>query len=246
MKLKKGLGQHLLVSGGVLEKIAIEADPEGKEVVEIGGGTGNLTREILRRNPQSLTVLEIDREMVNALENIGDPRLRVLEADAKEFDLCTLGKDLVLCGNLPYKVWAGIVERVVLCHRCIESGVFMLQKETALKLAGKAKPGWIGIFFRTYFEVRYVMSVPARFFVPKPKVSSGVIKFINKHAEGIPQNLIRYKEFLLTVFRSPRKMLRTKVPEEALRKAKIEGTKRVEELSLEEIIRLYNVYWGSR
>ncbi len=245
MRLRKGLGQHLLVSEGVIERIADLLEPEGRYVVEIGGGTGNLTRGILERNPRSLTVIEIDPRMVETLKNIGDQRVRVLEADATAFDLCTLGESLILCGNLPYNVWAGIIERVVLCHRCVERGLFMIQKETALKLTGKAKPGWMGTFFRTYFEAEYIMSVPARFFVPRPKVSSGVVRFTRKHAEGVPSELKKYKEFLTSLFRSPRKMLRNKVPSELLAKAGIEGTKRAEELSLEEILRLYNVYGGS-
>ena len=245
MRLKKGLGQHLLISGGVVEKIVSELEPEGLDVVEIGGGTGYLTRELLKKGPRSLTVIEIDPRMAERLQTIGDPRLRVLEADATSFDLCTVGESLILCGNLPYNVWAGIIERVIICHPCVERGVFMLQKETALKLTGKEKPGWLGIFFRTYFDAVYLMSVPARFFVPKPKVSSGVVRFTKKHAEGVPSELKKYKEFLTSLFTSPRKMLRKKFPQELLAQAGIEGTRRAEELSLEEILRLYNVYGGA-
>jgi len=59
MKLKKSLGQHILVSPGVLERIAgcLEFGPDDV-VVEIGGGTGNLTRELLKRNMKKLIVIE--------------------------------------------------------------------------------------------------------------------------------------------------------------------------------------------
>ncbi len=242
MELKKRFGQHLLISKGVLKKIASELRAEGRHVVEIGGGTGNLTREILETNPEKLTVIEVDPEMVERLKGIGDPRLGIICEDATAFELCSLGENLLLCGNLPYNVWSGIIERVVFSHRCVEGGVFMLQKETALKLTGGERPGWIGAFFRTYFDAEYIMSVPARFFVPRPKVSSGVMRFSNKHAEGVPQDLSSYKRFLTKLFSSPRKMLRGKLPIEILREAGIEGTKRSEELSPEEILRLYNVY----
>ncbi len=246
MELRKSFGQHLLISKGVLKKIASELRAEGRHVVEIGGGTGNLTREILSTNPAKLTVLEVDPGMVERLKGIGDPRLEVIHADATTFELCSLGSRLLLCGNLPYNVWSGIIERVVFSQRCVEKGVFMLQKETALKLTGKERPGWLGIFFRTYFYAEYLMSVPARFFVPRPKVSSGVIRFYNKHAEGVPQDLSSYKKFLTHLFSSPRKMLRSKLPMEILREAGIEETKRSQELSLEEVLRLYNVYGEKR
>ncbi|WP_457601165.1 16S rRNA (adenine(1518)-N(6)/adenine(1519)-N(6))-dimethyltransferase RsmA [Hydrogenivirga sp.] len=243
-RLKKSYGQHLLVSRGVLEKVAQELKlSENDRVVEIGGGTGNLTRVLLERPIKELIVLELDTEMVEILKGLSNERLRVLQADASRFEFCSLGENLKVTGNLPYNVGSPIVENVVKNHRCIPLGVFMLQKEVALKLCGKGETGWLTVFVKTFYEVEYLMSVPPRFFVPPPKVDSGVIRLVRKEAP--PElDLRKFKRFLTSVFANRRKMLRKKLKEKVLEEAGIEPSLRVEQLSVEDFLRLYNVYEG--
>ena len=242
MRLKKSYGQHLLKSSGVLKKIAQALEIEGGDtVIEIGGGTGNLTRVLLEEPIGKLYVLELDEDMVTELKKIEDPRLEVINADASEFDFCTLGENLRLVGNLPYNVGSLIIENVVFHHGCVPAGVFMLQKEVALKLAGKGDISWLSVFLNTFYEVEYIMSVPPRFFVPTPKVDSGVIRIRRK--EELPQiDLERFKSFLTSLFSMRRKKLRKKLSEEILLKAGIDPNLRVEQLSLGDFLKLYNVY----
>jgi 16S rRNA (adenine1518-N6/adenine1519-N6)-dimethyltransferase len=244
VRLKKGLGQHLLLSEGVLEKLADLVDPgPGDTVVEIGPGTGNLTLKLLERKPKKLIALEKDPEMVKVLRKIENPALEVIEGDATRTDLCSFGQDLKVCGNLPYNVASLIIENVVFHHRCVREGVFMTQKEVALKLSGKERGSWLGAFLETFFEVTYLMSVPSRFFLPRPKVSSGVIKIKKKAtAEGGPSDLSKYKKFLLRLFSERKKMLRSKFGAEVLKKAGVDPSWRVHQLSPAQILRLYNVY----
>ena len=246
MGLKKSYGQHLLVSKGVLEKIADSLDIHEKDVVvEIGGGTGNLTKALLEHSLGKLYVLELDPEMVKNLRTIEDSRLEVIRADAGKFDLCSLGESLKVAGNLPYNVGSLIVENVVFHHRCIRLAVLMLQKEVALKLSGKGSASWLSVFLNTFYETEYLMSVPPRFFVPPPKVDSGVIRCVRKEAP--PElDMKRYKGFLTKLFADRRKMLRKKLPEDTLLRVGIDPKARVDELSVEDFLRLYNVYEEER
>ncbi len=242
MELKKSYGQHLLVSEGVLRRIVdlLEVE-EGQRVVEIGGGTGNLTRVLLEKPLGKLFVLEIDPDMVRRLKEIEDERLEVIRADATDFEFCSLGENLKVVGNLPYNVGSLIVENVVRNKECVSSGVFMLQKEVALKLTGKGEIGWLTVFLRTFFHTEYLMSVPARFFVPRPKVSSGVMRIRRREVQ--PEvDLSRFKAFLVKIFSMKRKKLRKKLPEDVLREAGVNPDLRVEQLKLEDFVRLYNVY----
>ena len=241
-RLKKSYGQHLLVSHGVLNKIASELEiEEGDRVVEIGGGTGNLTRILLRYPLKKLWVIELDPEMVERLEDIKEPQLEVIKGDASAFNFCSLGESLKLVGNLPYNVGSLIVEQVVRCSRCIPLAVFMLQKEVAQKLSQEVSDSWLGVFTRTFYRVEYLMSVPARFFLPPPKVSSGVIRLIRREPpSGV--DIDRYKELLTTLFSMKRKKLKKKLPETLLKKANIDPELRVEQLRLEDFLALYNVY----
>lgn len=180
MKLKKHLGQHLLVASGVLDRITQLIDPkDGDILVEIGPGTGNLTKKILTYPFKALHLLEIDPDMIRSLkENIKDPRVVIHEADAVGFDFCSLGENLKVFGNLPYNVASLIVENTVFYHRCIPQAIYMLQKEVAEKI--QKGPSWLSTFVRTFYKVEYLMSIPSRFFYPKPKVQSGLIRLTRK------------------------------------------------------------------
>lgn len=245
VRLKKHLGQHLLVSKGVLTKIADELElSEGDRVVEIGGGTGNLTREILSRNIGKLYVLEVDPAMVEMLEGIEDGRLEVLREDATSFNLCSLGEKLKVAGNLPYNVGSLIVENIAK-SRCVKLAVIMLQKEVALKLLGKEKPSWLGIFLRTFYEAEYVMSVPRKFFVPPPRVDSAVLKLRRKDKVSVDDPDL-YKKMLTRLFSARRKKLKKKISENLLLEAGVSPDVRVEDLSLEDFVRLYSLYKAQR
>jgi len=240
-RLKKSFGQHLLVSEGVLSKIAKELEiKEGEVVVEVGGGTGNLTRVLLRHPLRKLYTLELDEDMVEELKTIQDERLEVIKADATDFPFCSLGESLKVVGNLPYNVASLIIENTVYNKDCIPLAVYMVQKEVAEKLEGKKDTGWLSVFVRTFYDVEYLMSVPARFFVPPPKVTSAVIK-LKRNEKLKVNNLKEYKEFLTRLFENRRKVLRKKIDQRLLEKAGVNPEARVEELRLEDFFKLYEL-----
>jgi len=242
MRLKKYYGQHLLMSEGVLRNIVRALGiAEGDRVVEIGGGTGNLTRVLLEEPLKRLYVLEVDRDMILELKKIEDERLEVIHGDARGFNFCSLGERLKLVGNLPYNVGSLIVENVVMRKGCVEMGVFMLQKEVALKLAGKGEIGWLTVFLNTFYEVEYLMSVPPRFFLPPPKVDSGVIR-IRRKGEQPDVDPGRFKSFLTLLFSMRRKKLKNKLDQDKLLRAGIDPNLRVEQIPLGDFLRLYNLY----
>ncbi len=242
---KKELGQHFLKSKGVVEKIADSLDlSEEDTVVEIGPGTGALTEELLKRSPKKLVALELDRELSQFLKERfkNYPNFEVINADATEVDFCNFGKDLKLVGNLPYNVGSLIVLNTVRSKDCLKKAVYMLQKEVAERLTLKhRKPSWLGILLNTFFDTEYLMSVPPRFFFPPPKVVSAVIGMKPKK-EQPSFEVEDYKRFLEKLFSQRRKMLKSKLPSEVLKEANVDPTKRVEELSLEDFIRLYKVF----
>lgn len=245
MRLKKALGQHLLVAKDVLSKMAQLIDPKENEVLlEIGPGTGNLTREVLKYPFREIHLVELDPQMVSFLmENLRDKRVRIHQEDATRFDFCSLGSDLKVFGNLPYNVASLIVERTVLQHRCVREAVYMFQKEVGEKL--QKGPSWLSTFVRTFYHVEYLMSLPARFFRPPPKVQSALLRF--KRKEILPQmDLEDYKAFLTKLYSSRRKALKSKFPEELLVSLNIDPMLRVEALKLEEILLLYNTWQKSR
>ncbi len=245
MRLKKHLGQHLLVAKGVLERIVEFLDLKEEDlVVEIGPGTGNLTREILKKNFKELHLLEIDPQMVEVLQkNLRDIRVFIHNEDAVSFDLCSLGESLKVVGNLPYNVASLILEKTVLQHACIPMAVYMLQKEVAEKI--QKGPSWLSTFVRTFYKVEYLMSLPARFFIPPPKVQSGLIRLIRR--EDLPEiRLLDYKGFLTRLYSMRRKAIKNKLPEDVLLSVGIDPMCRVESLEPEKVFMIYNMLQKQR
>jgi len=242
IRLKKRLGQHLLISSGILSEIAKRAEiKDGDTLLEIGPGLGHLTRELIKYPLQRLYLLEIDKDMLSALSvKIKDERIILLEGDATTFNYAQLNeKKLKVIGNLPYNVASLIVENVIQYYKLIPFALFLVQREVAEKWSSGTS--WLSLYIQTFYDLSYLMTVPPKFFKPPPKVDSGLISLkINVKAEI--DSLISYKKFLTQLFKQRRKMLRKKMPQALIEKAGLAGHKRVEELSFKEILSLFQVW----
>ena len=68
IKYKKKLGQNFLVDKNILKKILnFSLLQDHDYVLEIGPGSGNLTNEILKKNPKKLKVIEKDENLIPIL-----------------------------------------------------------------------------------------------------------------------------------------------------------------------------------
>ena len=68
MKSKKSLGQNFLSNIDILNQIVDEGKIATDDIIiEIGPGTGNLTSEILKKNPKKLIVVEKDNDLSKLL-----------------------------------------------------------------------------------------------------------------------------------------------------------------------------------
>ena len=59
LELKKSLGQNLLIDKNIIEKIIDQSEIKNKFIIEIGPGTGNLTKTIISAATDSVNLLEI-------------------------------------------------------------------------------------------------------------------------------------------------------------------------------------------
>jgi 16S rRNA (adenine1518-N6/adenine1519-N6)-dimethyltransferase len=189
LRPKKRFGQNFLVAEPVARAIAeacVRPEEVGRaRVVEIGAGTGALTRMLAPR-ALAVTAVEHDRELVPVLEReLAGTTVRVMQADAQSVDLAALlgepaeGSPRVLCGNLPYALTGQLLRRAVEHAGSVERVVFMVQSEVADRLT--AKPGtkaWgaLTVFVRAACDVRRLLRVPAGAFHPPPEVTSAVVE----------------------------------------------------------------------
>lgn len=216
----KGLGQNFLVAAPIARAIAaacVHDDEVGRaRVVEIGAGTGALTR-LLAERAGALVAVERDRRLLAVLEgNLAASSARVVHADALSTDLRELLGDArpasprVLCGNLPYAITGAMLRRTIEVAACVERVVYMVQREVAERLA--ARPGtkqWgaLTVFVRAAFDVHRLLRVPPGAFHPRPAVDSAVVELVParpRHAEESD----RFVSLVRGAFASRRKTLR--------------------------------------
>ena len=105
IRAKKSLGQNFLIDKNIIDIIINTVSITDKEILEVGPGTGNLTREILRNNPAKIYLVEKDTLLAESLKEIVDERVKIFNEDILKFDENSLSKNkIIVFGNLPYNI----------------------------------------------------------------------------------------------------------------------------------------------
>jgi 16S rRNA (adenine1518-N6/adenine1519-N6)-dimethyltransferase len=257
---KKSLGQVFLIERSIQEKILELADLGPEDVVvEIGPGTGTLTRELLPR-VKRLIALEIDPSLAFFLKGsiTSATNLNLLCTDALRFDYekasVGLGTRLKVVGNLPYVISAPMMIAFLEQRKAFSLLILMVQKEVALRLTaepGTKQYGSLSVLCRFYFDLRLERHVSRNCFYPVPKVDSAVIRLVPREPFPLPsggetifRDLIRgaFSKRRKTLFNALRSSLHAEIPLEGLRKSLldcgIEPRRRPETLSPEEYAQL--------
>lgn len=188
----KAKGQNFLVREWVPERIADAAGAEGAFVLEVGPGVGALTTQLCRRADRVCAV-ELDRSLRPLLAETlaGHDNLEIVFADVLKTDLPALvaeragGRRAVACANLPYYITTDVLTQL-LCCGCFSDVTVMIQKEVAQRIvarAGTAEYGAFSVFCRFWADAELCFDVPPDCFIPRPKVTSTVVRF---HLRGAP------------------------------------------------------------
>lgn len=174
---KKSLGQHWLTDLGTLDAIADAAEVAATDVVlEIGPGWGTLT-DVLCRRAERVIAVEFDAVLATDLpRRVMSPNLTVIQQDILRFDLTTVPQNYKLVANIPYYLTSNLVRILSESSNRPTIAVLLVQKEVAQRVA--ALPGSLSLLSVTaqfYWEVEVGLVVPARLFVPPPKVDSQIL-----------------------------------------------------------------------
>ena len=181
----KHFGQHFLSQPATALKIVQSAElAPGDAVVEIGPGLGALTRFILQQAAEKIHLIEVDPAMVEYLrERAPEEKALIYGQDALSFDFenlsGSLGRRLVVLGNLPYNISSALVFRLLAAFPAIDRAVFMVQKEVGIRFAappGSKDYGVLSVLLGIYSRVRKLFVVGPGQFHPAPKVDSIVLR----------------------------------------------------------------------
>ncbi|HUI79057.1 MAG TPA: 16S rRNA (adenine(1518)-N(6)/adenine(1519)-N(6))-dimethyltransferase RsmA [Bryobacteraceae bacterium] len=238
------LGQHFLIRGSTLERIAAAACPKPEaQVVEIGPGRGALTEKLLARAARVVAV-EIDSDLADHLRRkfAGEERLEILAQDALETDFSQWGHASIT-GNLPYYVASPILTKVARLD--VPRAVFLIQKEVAERLVakpGERAYGFLTVQIALWMEARRLFEVKPAAFRPPPKVDSAVV-LLEPRKQKLPVgDPDAFLAFVSLAFRHKRKTLRNNLAE-TYGKENVdrwpEASLRAEQLSLEQFLEIY-------
>jgi 16S rRNA (adenine1518-N6/adenine1519-N6)-dimethyltransferase len=248
-KAKKKFGQNFLVDEQVVADIISAIRPEPDDIlVEIGPGLGALTRPLLKRLSQ-LHVVEIDRDIIERLENdYPKDKLVIHAGDALEFDFAALPAPLRIVGNLPYNISSPLLFHFAAYAGRIKDMHFMLQNEVVERMVAEPSTpeyGRLSVMLQYRFLMEKLMDVPPESFRPAPKVDSAIVRMI-----PLPANEIRVRNEKLfaaivrTAFGQRRKTLRNTLrgylDETDFEELGIDAQLRAENLAVADFIRVAN------
>jgi 16S rRNA (adenine1518-N6/adenine1519-N6)-dimethyltransferase len=188
---RKHFGQHMLSDQGILQYEVDMLSPDGKVVLEIGGGTGNLSRPLSER-AKHLIIIEKDFSFVQELQDMFFEHKNVtviegdfLETNQKEILQKSKQKKIdVIISNVPYSISSPLLFK--LREFDFEKAVLCLQKEFVDRMV--AKPGdreWSRLSVMTdyYFKPIYLKKVGRGAFKPVPQVDSAIVMLFKKNRE---------------------------------------------------------------
>lgn len=257
-KFTKALGQNFLTDESVLNDIVDGAEVcEEDLVIEIGPGVGTLTSRLLNR-AKRVVAIELDNTLIPILmEELGDnPKFQLIHNDALKVNFDEVigdEKSVKLVANLPYYVTTPIIAGLLKNGCNFKSLTIMIQKEVAERI--NAQPnnkdyGALTFLVQYYCNTSIVRNVPAKCFMPAPKVDSIVIKLDKLPETRVkPDNEKLFFDMIRNSFNMRRKTLwnSTKLlglskekHELAYEEAGIDPKRRGETLTMEEFCELSN------
>jgi len=186
IKPKKSLGQNFLIDNNIIDKIVNLANIKNNNIVEIGPGTGNLTKKIISQSPKSLILIEKDRYLSNNLKNEYNEHrnLTIFNEDILKFQLENkIRSNSIIIGNLPYNISSQILVKLIKFKKWLPNYkklILMFQKEVADKILAKHKSSFFGrltVLTNSRLKVTNNFNVSKNCFYPVPKVKSTVLVF---------------------------------------------------------------------
>ncbi len=190
LKPKKSLGQHFLHSPSALKKIVDAAHiAPGETVLEIGPGTGVLTKALLETGAK-VVAIEKDNRAFDVLSNkfapeIVNEKLELVIGDVLEENFSSTSNlstklregKYALVANIPYYITGAILEKFLEYSPRPNRMVLLVQKEVAERIVARdKKESILSISVKAFGTPRVIAIVPRGAFVPAPNVDSAILE----------------------------------------------------------------------
>jgi len=241
---KKHLGQHFLIDKNIARKIISSLNPQTKNLLEIGPGTGVLTGILLAENIENFKVIEIDTESIAYLKKIyPEFSNNIIAGDFLRYKLEDIFDDkFSVIGNFPYNISSQILFKVLDYRKQVDEVVGMFQKEVAERIAsphGNKKYGILSVLVQAFYSIEYLFTVNEQVFYPPPNVKSAVIRLKRNDTKTLDCDEKLFFNLVKSGFNQRRKTLRNSLSSytfEKTDKTKEILSKRAEQLTVEEFV----------
>ena len=216
IKAKKSLGQNFLIDQNIIDKIVNLIVIKNKSILEIGPGTGNLTKNIIKKQPKKILLIEKDNRFIELLNQNSNPIIKIINQDVLKIDENKLDDDiLTVFGNLPYNISTELLCKWILNINdkkfWFDYLVLMFQKEVADRILAQFNSkfyGRLSILTNWKLKVKKICDVKPSSFSPKPKIDSSILLFQPKTNFFQFKNAKNLEKLTRVFFMHRRKMLK--------------------------------------
>jgi len=215
IRAKKSLGQNFLIDKDIINTIINTVSITDNEILEVGPGSGNLTREIIRNKPSKIYLVEKDTFLAESLKEIKDERVKIFNDDILKFDENSLSKNkIIVFGNLPYNISTEILSKWITSLKndyWFSDLVLMFQKEVADRIIAQfnnSAYGRLSILANWRLNINKICDISPASFSPRPKIQSSLIHFTPKKKFAKIKDPINLEKITRIFFSHRRKMLK--------------------------------------
>ena len=256
-------GQNFMIDQNLVRLVAAAGElGPGDVAIEVGPGTGTLTEQLLASPAARVVAVEIDRDLAALLrERLGhDARFQLIEGDALDgkhainaelLEVVRASPDRAkLVANLPYNIASPLVIELLLAG--VATLAFTVQKEVADRLragAGSDAYGPLSVVAQMLSRVEVLRTLPPQAFWPAPKIESALVRMTREDRLG--NRAAPFGNFIRKVFSARRKTMRKAMTlaglpaEQLLERAGLDGQRRPEEFSPEQLWQLFELGYAA-
>ena len=170
---KKSMGQNFLIDNNIVKKIIETSQIKQNDIiVEIGPGTGILTKELALK-AKKVIAIEKDEKLAS---NLKIKNVKVIAGDALNIVHKIKGEYKVVA-NIPYYLTSFLIRTLLELDNKPKDIVLLIQKEVAQRICS-SKNTILSLSVNYYGKAQIIDYVSRNCFYPKPKVDSAIIKII--------------------------------------------------------------------
>ncbi len=219
IEAKKSLGQNFLVNEGIVAKIVAAAELSAEDtVLEVGPGTGNLTRALLATGARLIAVEKDHRVIEDLNAEFSAAQIEIIEGDVLEFKPSEHGLTeggYKIVANLPYYITSHFIRTVFEEWPQPSSMILMVQKEVAKRIVSKPPEiNLLALSVQYYAKPEIITYVSRGSFRPMPNVDSAVIRLTPRTEYYLPVEKEKlFFSILKSAFAGKRKQLINTLPQ---------------------------------